>query len=174
MPPPNAVTIIPPTEGFLAIAEKYANDIRQVVEAQTSSDALHLPHICKEVEKEFTDSHHEKTERDYSIDGLPVYKTNTYLFNKGRYTPIYAGFVVPVIPLFIVGDVTARITFSNQPAILVQLQRGLMMCIAGADGVYLDIVGDGKVVWVFLFYEAKKLDVGGGSTTREVGQNPVI
>jgi len=154
----DSVNITPPTDAFRAIVQKYENDIRQAAEAQMNSTPvamLDLPDVCKGVEEEFFKSHHEKTVRDYSTNALPAYKPAMFLFNGGSFTPIRAGFVVPTIPLLLTGSVTARVRFP-QKAVEVPLQEGSVVCFAaGAEEVYLDTLGDGKVVWVFLFYKVK-------------------
>ncbi|KAI9766678.1 MAG: hypothetical protein M1840_006322 [Geoglossum simile] len=150
------VNITPPTEAFLAIVRKYASDIREAIaDKQTRSVVgLELRHVCNEVQV-FLEKHHEKTVRDYSIDsersGVPL----MFLFNGQSCTPIREGFVLLATPLLITGSITARVRYPGNPADPVQPQEGSMWCAVGAAEAYLDVLGDGKVVWVFMFCKVK-------------------
>ncbi|KAI9766687.1 MAG: hypothetical protein M1840_006331 [Geoglossum simile] len=150
------VDITPPTEAFVAIAQKYASDIREAVEKQTNPFAmLKLPNVSKEIEKQFLENYHEKTMRNYSANSQLAYNSAIFLINGGSGTQIHAGLINPAIPLLIIGSVTARVRIPGRPIVPVPLQEGSVVCVAGAEEVYLEMLGDGKVVWGFLFYSVK-------------------
>ncbi|KAI9763428.1 MAG: hypothetical protein M1840_000509 [Geoglossum simile] len=161
-----SVNITPPTEAFLAVARKYASNIREVAEKQTNSVAkLELPHVRSEVEKVFLENHHEAV-----VGKERARETVMYLFNGGSCTPIHGGFVVPAIPLLINGSITAKVRFPEEQAVPVQLQEGSVVFVAGAEGVFLDALGDGKVVWVFLSYKVTFPSLGRHVQVRELGR----
>jgi hypothetical protein len=57
------VDITPPTEAFLAIAQKYKNKIHEAIDAQTDPKAiakLDLPKVSEEVEVEYIKNHHNE------------------------------------------------------------------------------------------------------------------
>ncbi|KAI9777785.1 MAG: hypothetical protein M1839_008580 [Geoglossum umbratile] len=151
-----AVTIAPPAEDFLAIIQKYENDIRNAIsEDKHLEPKLDLPAVCKDVEDGYTDNHHEKTMRDYSADKIRAYKPNIFRFKGESYTSIPEHIVAAIVPLFVVGSMRVRVRLPGDPGEM-RLQTGSVVCFAtGVKEAYLETLGDGEVVYIFFYYKEK-------------------
>ncbi|KAI9784474.1 MAG: hypothetical protein M1839_002130 [Geoglossum umbratile] len=143
-------------QDFLAIIQKYENDIRNAInENKHLEPNLDPPTACKDVEDEYTENHHEKAMRDYSADKVRAYKPIIFRFNGGECTSIPELIVVAIVPLLAVSSMRARVRLPGDPGEM-QLQTGSVVCFAtGPKGEYPETLGDEEVAYIFFYYKAK-------------------